>query len=293
MAFGAASYPVTMSVELGDLQVDFLMNPSELTPISISQSPAHMHTKHEFQFIFSGHMQVRIDEDYALAVPSDSVLLIPPNVLHANDGGPGERIIATIALQPLHREQGAQQFSEFRYYCELFGRVQAPLVLHSEAVSACVRQLTQLPEMPQSGHRRSNLLSYLFIQLGMAIEESCGAQQQQNLLQLGNRYNHQYYVIEQHINKNYNKKASTEEIAQALHMSRRQVDRIVDQIWGKTFATLILERRMLIAQKLLQKTNMPCVKVAEKVGYTSYPGFYLAFRRHFGMTPEEMRQKII
>lgn len=282
-------YPVAFSARIGDLQADFLMATAQWKPQTIASSPVHMHTKHEFQFIFSGELQVRIDEDAQVLVPADSVLLIPPNVLHTNPAAEGKRLIATIALQPLHREQEDPEFSEFRYYCALFGSVKEPLVLQSEAISDCVSQLVSLPELPQNRHKQKNLLAYLLIQLGMAIERSCGETAEESLLQLGNQYNHLYYVIEQHINKYYNKKISAEEMAEVLHMSRRQVDRIVDQIWGKTYATLIVERRMLIAQKLLQKTDMPCAKIAEQVGYTSYPGFYLAFRRHFGMTPEEMR----
>lgn len=284
-----APYPVAVSVEIGDLCVDYLTNAVEWSPRSISPSPMHLHTKHEFQFIFSGQLQVRIDEDAVISVPADSVLLIPPNVLHTNDGAEGQRLIATIALQPRQREQGQLEFSEFQYYCALFGSVQQPLVLRSDAISSCVEQLTELPDLPQNIHRRKNLLAYLFIQLGLAIERSCSGATEQHLLQLGNQYNHQYYIIEQHINMNYNKKTSAEEVAAILHMSRRQADRIVEQIWGKTYAALILERRMLIAQKLLQKTDMPCALVAEKVGYTTYPGFYLAFRRYYGVTPEQMR----
>lgn len=281
-------YPHTVSVEIGDLSVNFIMTSVEWGPVSIVSSPLHMHTMHELQFILSGVLQIRVDEDDSFCVPGNSLLLIPPDVLHTNGDSDGKRIIATIALQPLHQEH-TNRFSEFRYYCALFGGVQKPLVFQSSAISDCVEKIVQLPNLPQNEHRRKNLLAYLFIQLGLAIENTCEGAAERHLPQLGNQYNHQYYLIEHHININYNKKTSVEEIADILHMSRRQVDRIVHQIWGKTYAMLILERRMLIARKLLMKTDMPCTKVAEEVGYTSYPGFYLAFRRYFGNTPEEIR----
>ena len=154
-----------------------------------------------------------------------------------------------------------------------------------------MEKILQIPKLPQNIHKRKNLLANLFIELGAAIENTSETADEKHLIQLGNQYNDLYYVIEQQINLNYKKKTSIEDIANVLHMSRRQVDRIVHQIWGKTYASLILERRMLIAQKLLTKTNVPCANIAEQVGYTSYPGFYLAFRRYFGMTPEEMRNR--
>lgn len=283
-------YPHTVSVEIGDLCVDFLMTSVEWGPVNIVPSPLHMHTKHEFQFVFSGELRIQVDNDANFSVPGNSIVLIPPNVLHTNGESEGKRVIATIALQPVQMERHEKQFSEFQYYCALFGSVDKLLVLQSDIISDCVGKIVKMPNVPQNVHKRKNLLAYLFIQLGIAIENTYGASTEQHLLQLGNQYNHQYYVIEQHINKNYNKKTTIEDLAQALHMSRRQVDRIVHQIWGKTYASMILERRMLIAHKLLKKTDVPCTIVAEQVGYTSYPGFYIAFRRYFGKTPEEVRR---
>ena len=47
---------------------------------------------------------------------------------------------------------------------------------------------------------------------------------------------------------------------------------------------------MSIAQILLKKTDMTCTEISVNVGFTSYQGFYLAFIRHFGITPGEIRE---
>jgi len=62
------------------------------------------------------------------------------------------------------------------------------------------------------------------------------------------------------------------------------------EIFGETYAVLVLKRRMSIAAALLKKTDIPCSVIAEKVGYSSYTGFYVAFKRYFRMTPDEMRK---
>jgi two-component system response regulator YesN len=47
--------------------------------------------------------------------------------------------------------------------------------------------------------------------------------------------------------------------------------------------------RMKSAKELLSDSDIEIRSVAEKVGYQSYNGFYLAFKRAVGMTPEEYR----
>ncbi len=276
-----------LTIELGDLQVDFLGTSKLLSAEEIATSPLHLHTKHEFHFILSGSMQLWVNNDRMLQVNAGSVLLIPPNLLHHNAQECASRLSLLLALQQTHH--GAD-FSEYDHYCALFGTMQEPLVFEDEIIRFCVDQLTNLPDLPQNTHKRKSLLSLLFIRLAEGIATHTQNTPQPQKLQPGTQYNRQYFLIEQHINTHYHQKTSVEEIATLLHISRRQADRIVLKIFGKTYAALILERRMSVAGTLLQKTDMTCTAVAEKVGYTSYPGFYLAFKQHFGHAPEDLRE---
>lgn len=281
--------PGTVSVDIGDLRVDYLLTYTSWNPKEITRSQVHLHSKHEIQFVFSGEMLVQIDEKYALKVPAQSVLLIPPNTLHSHEETPGQRLTFILAFQSIRSEQTARAFSEFQYYCELFASIRKPLVLKNEVIITAMNQLSLLSELPCDYHKRDNLLTYFFIQVAAEAERACGTAEERKLLQLGNQYNYEYLLIDNHISRTYKEKSSSEELAKKLHISRRQLDRIIEKIWGKTYASLILERRMLIAQKLLSKTDLRCEEIAQRVGYASYPGFYLAFKKHFGMAPEKMR----
>lgn len=280
----------SISVDIGDLRVDFLGSSPLLSPHSMHRSPLHLHTKPELQYIVSGTLQETIGEDMDLTIPAGSILLIPPNMLHSNPTKDGSRLVFTIALQQISAESVNPSFSEYRYYYELFGKIRRPLTFDNPAISYCLSQLISLSEKPSSIHKLKNLLAFFFIQLSQQAESLSLSNSMWQRIPTGSQYNQQYFLIEQFINTHYHEKTSTEDIASILHISRRQADRIVEQIFEKSYATLLLERRMSIANILLKKTDMTCVQISEEVGYSSYPGFYLAFRKYFGMTPDEARE---
>lgn len=281
--------PPNFTVDIGDLRVDFLSRSTHLAAQSLIESPLHLHTKFEFQYIVSGTLNVLIGEETPLSIQQGSAILIPPNVLHRNTNSEGERLALTIAMQ--HRpDLSDPNFSEFHYYCELFSKLRTPAVIADNTISYCITQLLSLPNAPQNTHKIKNLFSLFFIQLADCAKSYCQEDFQSSRLPQGDQRNHQYFLIEQYINTTYNQKTTVAQVAELLHMSRRQADRIIIQIFGKTYASLVLERRMSIAQTLVKKTDIPCIVIAEKVGYSSYAGFYIAFKQYFDMSPEEMRE---
>lgn len=282
--------PKNQSIDIGDLRVDFLGTSKLLQAEPITASPLHLHSKHEFQYVISGTFQESINADESIHIEESTAILIPPNMLHSNPLISGKRLIATLALQQRHIDYANPNFSEYTYYCRLFGSIKNVLILQNSTITYCIDQILALSDTPENVHKRKALLSLLFIQTGECIKELCSEDVAQFALQPGTQYNQQYFLIDQYINAHYNKKTSVDEIANLLHISRRQADRIVIQIFGKTYANLVTERRMSIAQTLLQKTDMSCTDIAEKVGYSSYAGFYTAFRQHFGISPDELRE---
>ena len=59
----------------------------------------------------------------------------------------------------------------------------------------------------------------------------------------------------------------------------------------KRVQELITRLRMVDAEKLL-KTHIPIAEIAKSLGYTTYNGFAAAFKKYYGVCPEEMRTKL-
>jgi transcriptional regulator GlxA family with amidase domain len=84
---------------------------------------------------------------------------------------------------------------------------------------------------------------------------------------------------------------STDEIAQLVAISRRQLERLFKQYLGSLPSRYYLELRLQRARQLLRDTNYSIVQVGLMCGFSSGSHFSTAFGALFGNTPREERQR--
>lgn len=88
----------------------------------------------------------------------------------------------------------------------------------------------------------------------------------------------------------YSKSCSMEEIAAMLNISTRQINRIVKKWYNKTLRELFNEQRIHVAEHYLVTTDLSLDKIAEKVGFSSYPCLYREFFKKHNLSPAEYRK---
>lgn len=79
-------------------------------------------------------------------------------------------------------------------------------------------------------------------------------------------------------------------IADRFHISESQVSRIFSQEYGILFFDYLQEKRLALACKLMNSTEMSLPQIAENVGYDHYTSFKRAFVRAYGKTPKQLRE---
>lgn len=99
------------------------------------------------------------------------------------------------------------------------------------------------------------------------------------------RLSHLDYII----NTEFMRKITAAEMAQRLHISPRQLARIVTKRYNATLHQVITKKRIGTAAYMLQNGTIPAEKIAEMVGYSSKTGFWREFQKMYGMTPIEYR----
>jgi len=82
-----------------------------------------------------------------------------------------------------------------------------------------------------------------------------------------------------------------EHLAAGLYLSRRQLNRLLQEHYGMNFREKMSKTRLNQAVWLLRYTDLPVCAVAEEVGYSDPSSIYHNFRESFGMTPEQYRLK--
>ena len=90
---------------------------------------------------------------------------------------------------------------------------------------------------------------------------------------------------------NYKRKLSREDVAKHIGISAAQLSRIIRRNYGTNYSLLMTRLRMEDAKKLLL-TDTPIAEIARSLGYTTYNGFAAAFKKYYGVCPEEMRSKL-
>ncbi len=84
-------------------------------------------------------------------------------------------------------------------------------------------------------------------------------------------------------------KQGAKQLAEQLHVSERQLNRIIRQLYKMTFQQKMTQTKMERAAWLLKTTAKKVGEIAQAVGYGSEPAFYQAFKKYFKVTPQEYR----
>lgn len=99
------------------------------------------------------------------------------------------------------------------------------------------------------------------------------------------------YIIDDYfVNKFQN--GSLENLASLLQLSPQQTQRIIKKMYSQSFSERITMMKMNYAKSLLSDTNLSVTQISEKCGYSGSNGFFVAFKKYYGKTPNELRKEI-
>jgi len=99
-------------------------------------------------------------------------------------------------------------------------------------------------------------------------------------------------VINQIIDDNIdNEQFSVENLASEAGISRSMLHRKLIKLIGKSASELITEKRLLEAKRLLEYDLVTVSEIAYKVGFSSPSYFNKVFKKHFSISPGELRKR--
>lgn len=76
-----------------------------------------------------------------------------------------------------------------------------------------------------------------------------------------------------------------------LNVSPNHLSACIKKYAGEGFLNLLIRRRMEAARDLLETTSLRVSEVAERCGYTDQHYFSYCFKKHWGISPNALRQK--
>ena len=82
-----------------------------------------------------------------------------------------------------------------------------------------------------------------------------------------------------------------DELTEKMHLSKPYLSKYIREKSGKTFGDIVKNVRMKKARSLLKNTSMTVESIAESVGYQNVEHFNRLFKKRYGMTPVQYRNR--
>lgn len=276
------------TVRLDDVRIDMRTNGPHRTIVP----NRHAHTGYEVQAALMGEYYIEFGNKKVLMRAPDTVCLIPPGCEHSSRyAGPGVRQMGLGLRFTWRQKPGQGEVSGLLEALERLPKNEPVLLTGAGELCDTLSRFSEELAAPDVGSEvlLDALLRQFYIQLFRALKAAAGPRHR-------DRSDHdkredRYGRIEEFFHVHYADRTVTEEdLAECLSVSKRQTSRILRQLCGKSFHEKLEEIRMHYALRLLVHTDQPVEDIAVQVGYAASSGFYVAFKKAFGVTPAQYRR---
>lgn len=264
----------SITVEVGSEQLQLRLNDRIHLYKDSWECKRHSNAEFELHMVLKGSCILEI-EDRHYTLQARSAVVIPPGQYHLPKPLPGEFERFTLSFS---LGQGA-----------LRSALEEPqLVLVTEKTAQLCQSIFR--ECGGDAPFRRELLQALLIQLLLEVFRSLQLGQTEQT-DSGDAFNGIIQKIDDFFELHMADDAGTETLAASLHISRRQLARILQKTYGMGFREKRIRTRMEHAAWLLRSTDDSVSRIAAAVGYASETAFYQAFKEQFGQTPYRYRKQ--
>lgn len=240
----------------------------------------HANRKYEVTIILQGSCRVDV-EGTKYQLSAGQAILIPPDLHHIFTQTPGTFDRFCFWFSPEH--------DVFR--TELQRCLPAPMVfgVPAEMLSLCHTVYREYSsDAPFWWDMQMAHLTVLLLTILRWLNVDSSVLQPRLIFNTSERATR----IDRFIEANLSKPLLLDDLAQALHLSRRQTMRVVQEQCGVGFREAVLRARLDRAAWLLRTTAMPMNEIMAAVGYSVQgSSFSRLFRDRFNLSPRQYREQ--
>lgn len=261
----------------------------------------HCHPAFEVHFLTAGNVYLKLEHG-EIPVQDGDVILIPPNVFHGFIGdSPCQKgyFQFTYSLREPYDDLFPEM--EIAEILKVLTGLSEVTVLRSADVLHLITsiQIELLDKRMGSYTKTQSLLAQLLIDLFRMVQNLPASSNEKPKLEhrfplktiddsrirLIDMFIHQILLFE--------KPLRIELLAQQLSLSVKQTQRIIQQLYGKSFKQIVVESQIEIAKDLLRTSNMTIAQIAERSGFKEKERFIRRFVELMGQTPTQYRNAVM
>ncbi len=246
----------------------------------------HRHSFYHLLFFTAGGGTHTIDFERFPVLPGQIYFMIPGQVHSWFFEGDIDGYVVNFSEQYMYSIAGALQYQgQFPF---LLGNAADSVVdmgAAAEDVEALLSAMAAetMADKPLAQDMVRALLMQVFITVARHVNVY-GAGMQQNGLPVLQSFR---ALIEQH----YTSLHLPQQYAPLLHITPNHLNAVCTQVTGKSAGTLIRERVLLEARRLLVSPGITVAEVAWQLGFVDNSYFSRFFRKYTGITPAQFRQQ--
>lgn len=291
-----------ISLKLGNLQINFILQTGFFDTESNWTVSSHFHSCYELHFIHEGSIELQVEDKTIILVKND-ICIIPPHLNHYTKRvlEPTRKIslLFNFCNQKVNEDSGSDELSVYGGIYS--GMSQVTVIRNSDIYDRYLKNIKEIfyENDISSIHKIKALFTLVFLEVSGKFTDIKAGASDYNLNsvtcktyeEVNQSQNIRLVKIENYINNNFKNDITLNNLAIHLHLSEKQTDRILKKLTGLSFGKLLLKKRMERARELILHSEKSINEIANEIGYSSYNGFYIAFKNTYGLPPQNLRER--
>lgn len=255
---------------------------------------AHAHPFKELLYVESGEMMIRIGSDN-FSIKKGDLLFINSRISHALTPVGSETPVTYNTSFLCSRNDSSEKVP--REWIEDERRLVRPLFEKDYFVTRdkneCGKQINAIKDSIDL-HRRGdfvrvkNHISNLLVGALQSFSQIPPDPSYAETVTGEHSYNASAILL--YLHEHFTEGLSLASVAEALHYSPRQCQRLIQESMGVSFSELLTELQLSFAKDLLVSTNESMESISMRSGFSSSRNFYHNFKLRENMSPSEYRK---
>ena len=279
------------TTSIGDARISSILDTGFVRDYAVT-SYLHSHSYYELFAAVESALSLEDADGVRRTLPARSICLIPPGFFHRVRSG--DKLAIRFQVLPHDCETDRDTKSVYDACTAIFSAIHTPLIrTDADSDPLCRLLLTIRDEL--SANRlggetyASLLLGTFYIRLIRSLSQDL-PRPLPDTPPTSNDPTLRQLEIDEYFTAHYAESITAEDMARDLHLSKRQLSRILSAIYNRSFREILVHTRLQQAVHLLTGTAYSVEEIASMVGYGSLSGFYSAFQKKFSVTAGEYRR---
>lgn len=261
-------------------------------PTSTWKVDAHLHNFYEMHYVLSGSATLYINGK-TVVISSNDLLFINKNNLHYPITHSSDLKFVSLSFDINKNNNDSLSFLDYVKIKKYLLGANDFIVFKEKLFKEIFNNLyhNDSNEFLEMGIYQTSLLVF-FTFINLLIKNSTLSDEELPG-ETSRKYKDEIIKIDKYISEHFMEDVKLSELAEKFFISERQMARIFQDLIGEPFHKNLQRQRMNVAITYIKEGKVPLTEIPFLCGFKSYSGFFIAFKKHFGCSPNEYKEMLL